>query len=171
MNRLSGINEGQSGPLGVLTVAEVMSSEPVTFSPRTSIDEAARTLCDRRIGGAAVVDDGRIVGVVSKSDLLERKAAVGSARVERVERVMTPICFAVRPSDAVMTAVRLMLYENVHRAIVVDEGRLIGMVTSFDIMRALVRRDDRSVAERLDESWHAEPAEAVYVDLRERTGT
>ena len=145
-----------------MTVADIMSREPIAFSPETTIEQAARVLCERRIGGAAVVDGARIVGVVSKSDLLE---VIGEG-FGPVNRVMTPICFAVRPTDLAMTAVRLMLYEHVHRALVVDKGRLVGMVTPFDAMRALVRRDDRTIAERIADGWHAEPAEAVYVDLR-----
>jgi CBS domain-containing protein len=162
MGEPSGTFDSQGGALGRLTVEDIMSNEPVTFAPRTSIEEAARVLCERRIGGAAVIDGARIVGVVSKSDLLE---VVGDGSGP-LERVMTPICFAVRRGDPAMTAVRLMLYEHVHRALVVDQGRLVGMVTPFDVMRALVRRDDRTIAERMADGWHAEPAEAVYVDLR-----
>ena len=87
-----------------------------------------------------------------------------------VRDVMTHVIYAVRPSDPVMSAVRLMVMQNVHRAIVVrDEGRLAGVISSMDVLRALEHGEhlaDEPGSPAAKER-HAEPAVAVgYVDLR-----
>ena len=142
-------------------VADIMTRSVLTFSPQTTIAQAARALNDRRVGGAPVLDGSRVVGVVSKTDLVDL-AGDGSAPIEQV---MTPVLIAVRPTDPAMAAVRLMVTDRVHRALVMQDGRLVGIVTSLDVLRVLARGEAGGLAPRGGE-WHADPAGAVYVDVR-----
>src|SRR5690242_8070186 len=99
-------------------VREIMTSNVHTLAASTSIEDAARVLMTGHISGAPVLDRGRIVGVLSKSDLvdpLNRR----SHEHRTVADVMTNVIFAVRPNDPVMLAVRLMVEEGIHRAVVV----------------------------------------------------
>src|SRR5690349_17753145 len=88
-----------------------------------------------------------------------------------VDDVMTHLVFAVRSGDPAMLAVRLMVEEGIHRAVVVDEGgKLAGIVSPMDVLRALARGElmQRREAPANNVEAHAEPAVAVqYVDLRE----
>ena len=155
--------------LGTLRVADIMTASVFTLDRRATIELAAEELRARRLGGAPVLDGERVVGVVSKSDLIGLMGD-GSATVERI---MMPILFAVRPTDPAMTAVELMLFEGIHRALVMERGRLVGIVTPFDVMRALVRTDAETVSKRTSGEWHTAPASAVFVDVRaeqERSG-
>lgn len=52
--------------------------------------------------------------------------------------IMTPAAFTVRPTDTVRDVIKFLLTGRIHRALVVDEGRLEGIVTTFDLLRALV---------------------------------
>jgi CBS domain-containing protein len=77
---------------------------------------------------------------------------------------------AVRPGDPAMMAVRLMVNEDVHRAVVVDDrGKLAGIVSSLDVLRALARGErvqehDATFDDRQER--HADPATVTeYVDL------
>ena len=54
-----------------IPVANVMSRDPITLTPDISIAEAARLLIDQKVGGLPVVDQGRLVGIVTTSDLLQ----------------------------------------------------------------------------------------------------
>jgi CBS domain-containing protein len=83
---------------------------------------------------------------------------------------MTRVVHAVRPGDTAMLAVRLMVNENVHRAVVVDDsGKLAGIVSPMDVLRALARGedvqgDDAAVQDRRER--HADPEiVAEFVDL------
>ncbi len=155
-----------------LRVRDIMTTDVFTLSRDETLQDAARALSNQRIGGAPVVDNGRIVGVVSKSDLLEVAAHRNPAEGRLyVNDVMTHLVFAVRPGDPAIVAVRLMVEEGVHRAVVVDDqGKLAGVVTPMDVLRAIVRGEQIQEAEAPDSDFmpHAEPAVAVqYVDLRE----
>ncbi|MEJ7729620.1 MAG: CBS domain-containing protein [Polyangiaceae bacterium] len=154
-----------SGPevaLRQLAVADIMTRSVLTFTPQTTIEQAARLLNDRRIGGAPVLDGPRVVGVVSKSDLIDL-IGDGSAPIERV---MTPVLRAVRPTDPALAAVRLMVNDRIHRALVMQDGRLVGIVTPLDVLRVVARGGAEALAPRGASEWHADPASAIYVDVR-----
>lgn len=129
-------------PVGVFMsapVASVDSEAPLT--------EAQWLLRERRISSLAVVDGaGRPVGLVSRSDLLR----VGSVRPQEevaqllilpevpVSWAMTTALVTVAPSQPLREAARLMVERGVHRVLVVEEGRLVGILSTNDVGRAVV---------------------------------
>jgi len=121
----------------VVHVSDRMTHPVFTIASGTSIIEATALLAARRIGGAPVVSPkGRPLGVVTRADLLDPRH-VGST--DPVDTAMTRVLFAVRPTDPLMAAVSLMVKENIHRVLVVEPGGILaGIVTSMDVMRALV---------------------------------
>lgn len=154
-----------------LRVRDIMSTDIQTLQASASVAEAVRELSARGISGAPVLDSGRIVGVVSTSDLVSPRSWPADDGQPTVDAVMTRVLFAVRPGDPVMTAVRLMVAEKIHRAIVVsEEGALVGMVTPMDVMRALAEGDcvqEGDYALEARREVHNDPAVGVeYVDLR-----
>ena len=60
--------------LGQLLVKEVMTNDPVTIGPDAPLAEAARTMLQRKIGALIVLDEGRLVGILTESDFLKRFA-------------------------------------------------------------------------------------------------
>jgi signal-transduction protein with cAMP-binding, CBS, and nucleotidyltransferase domain len=96
------------------------------------------------------------VGVLSNSDLADpRRRRSGASGL--VSDVMTRVIYAVRADDPVLTAVRLMADENIHRAIVVnDDGSLAGIVVPMDILRVLAQ----------DAETRGTTAHVEYVDLQ-----
>jgi CBS domain-containing protein len=122
------------------TVADIMTKELVILDSRTSLDVAARILSERRIGGAPIVSpEGEPLGMVTRADLLDPRHASTDASVESA---MTRLLYAVRPTDPALAAIRLMAAENIHRVVVVDpQGKLVGIVTSMDVVRALAHGD------------------------------
>jgi CBS domain-containing protein len=154
-----------------MRVRDIMTTKVITLQREATIGEAARCMTTHGVGGAPVVEGGRIVGVVSKTDLLDMRTRPSVPGDVTVDDVMTHLILAVRPGDPAMVAVRLMVEEGIHHAVVVDEGgKLAGVVSPMDVLRALVRgepvQDGESRAAARE--THAEPAVAVqYVDLRE----
>jgi CBS domain-containing protein len=120
------------------TVGELMSEVVCVVDESATVAEAAQTLASMKVSGAPVVSGERVVGVVSQSDLLahpEADAAVTTA--------MNATIYAVRPHDPVMLAARLMVEQQIHRVVVVnDAGELHGMLSSMDVLRATVRAAD-----------------------------
>lgn len=133
----------------MLTVKELMTRGVFTLPPSCLLESAAWALVRRGIGAAPVqADDGRIVGVVSKSDLLQPESArEGGDGVPplTVADVMTPALVAMDEGGSLAEAVRLMADHGVHRIFVLREDTvLVGVVTALDVLRRLVVRADEN---------------------------
>ncbi|MBI3204609.1 MAG: CBS domain-containing protein [Myxococcales bacterium] len=123
-----------------LRVSEVMTTAVVLVNTTTTAREAAEILTRSRINGAPVLDEHRqVVGIVSKTDLLDARN-YPTDREALVGDLMTRIVLAIRPSQPAMAAVRLMVTEDVHRVVVINEdGTLAGVVAPMDVMRAIAQ--------------------------------
>jgi len=122
----------------MLRVRDVMTREVFSLSTDQPIDRAIWSFSQNEISGAPVRDpDGKLVGVLSKSDLVDPMRAEVNA-TSTVADAMTPAVWAVHPDDPVMVAVDLMVAKGIHRVLVVrGPGQLEGIVTSMSVMRAL----------------------------------
>jgi CBS domain-containing protein len=143
----------------MLAVADIMTPHPAVLGEDDSVRTAARTLFDAGVGGAPVVDAaGRLIGVVSERDLLEKEALThvrwrGAAEAARrraavtVGQICTRPARTAAPGDSVHAAARRMIDEGCARLIVVGDGReIVGIVTRHDVLRALIRDDDELAA-------------------------
>jgi CBS domain-containing protein len=114
---------------------DVMTPDPVTFRPDTSVHEAAQTLAENRISGAPVVTEtGTIVGIVSEYDLIARPGSL-------VRDVMTRDVVSV-PDTATLDRVRAVLVtQRLKRVPVVNaQGQLVGLISRADLVRELAYR-------------------------------
>lgn len=120
-------------------VRDLMSHDPVTISEEASLGDAADLLYGYAINGLAVVDlDGRIVGVVSQTDLVRLRAS-GLARSDwrrlSVGAVMTIPAAVIGVDESVRQAARRMTDEGVHRLFVIDEDQApIGVIAASDVV-------------------------------------
>lgn len=144
-----------------MKVEDVMTTDVVAISPDTPLKEVARQLVARRISGLPVVSaEGEVLGVISEADLLvkergalpRRHGPIGwlldppdadelklDARV--AGEAMTRPAFTVAPYRSVSAAAREMLERGINRLPVVRDGRLVGIVTRADLVRAFARTD------------------------------
>jgi predicted transcriptional regulator len=140
----------------MLKVSDVMSRDVVTLDAGAIARDAALVLGSHGISGVPVVEQGHVVGVLSKTDLVRSHDPEA-----RVRDIMTPLIRSVHPDDAIHTAVDRLLAGKVHRILVVaSDGGLVGVVTPADVLRA-----ERAHALRVGSIWpHAEPAHAIPED-------
>jgi CBS domain-containing protein len=143
-----------------MKVSEVMTKRVVTVATGTPLKDVARLLLSRRISGVPVVDeDGSVLGVVSEADILAKERSRGGNRslLEHLLEVngadakhdardaadaMTSPAVVIRPDRPVAEAAALMLDRSVNRLPVVEKhGKLVGIVTRADLVRAFVRDD------------------------------
>jgi CBS domain-containing protein len=172
-----------------MKVKDVMTTDVVSVPPGASLKEAARLMVERRISGLPVVDaSGGVLGVISEGDLLvkERGGSLdargflawligaqedGWSKLEArvVGEAMTTPAATIGPERPVATAATLMLDREVNRLPVVDrDGRLVGIVTRADLVRAFARADAEVAREIRDEVigrqlWLAEDTVTVEV--------
>jgi len=130
-------------------VRDWMTSPVVTIPPTMSVHAAHRLMTDRRIRRLPVVQDGRLVGIVTLGDLraAEPSGATSLSRAEiltllddlHVSEIMHRAVFTVSPDTPIREAAGMMLVHRVSGLPVVKEGVIIGMITESDIFRMLVR--------------------------------
>jgi len=107
----------------------------VILSPDSPVLDAARAIEQNRIGALLVQDRGRIVGIVTDRDLAVR--VLGRAldpRTTTVGEIMTPSPLTLGPQDSREDAIRLMQECNVRRIPIVEDGRVVGIVTLDDLL-------------------------------------
>jgi CBS domain-containing protein len=163
-----------------MRVDEVMSREVVTVGMETSAKQAVRALASRSITAAPVVDDGGgLVGIVAEGDLLAGRLATDPRAHLRLlpepgepagtaGDVMTRCAVTATPGMDASDAAAVMLKHRIKSLPVVDSGRLVGVVSRSDLLRALSPDDDqiaRMVHARLAE--YAGPALPWTVEVRE----
>jgi CBS domain-containing protein len=113
----------------------VNGRRPVTVTPGLTVREAASVLAHHRIGAAPVVDHGRLVGMFTERDVMNRVIAEGrDPQATTVEQVMTPEPTTVAPSASIVKAFDLMVEGAFRHLPVVDgDGHIIGVVSMRDV--------------------------------------
>lgn len=108
---------------------------PVTLSPDTPIAEAARLMAEQRVSSVLLVDDGRLVGLLTDRDLRCRVLAAGldAARPIRDIATASPVTMDMR--KPAFDALLLMARHNIHHVPVMDGQQVAGMVTATDLNR------------------------------------
>ncbi|WP_376691033.1 putative nucleotidyltransferase substrate binding domain-containing protein [Wenzhouxiangella sp. EGI_FJ10409] len=121
------------------TIAELSLRPPVTTRTGQSIGDCARLMAEHRISCLPVLEDGRLVGIITDRDLRNRVLAREIPSSTPVGEVMTPspatIALAAAPAAAMVEMMRLGIH---HLPVVGDGGELAAVVSSSDLMRAQV---------------------------------
>jgi CBS domain-containing protein len=122
---------------------------PLTIAPDATVLEAVHAMTSRHVGAATVVDEGRVVGVVSERDVMARVVGVGrEAKTTRVSEVMSSPVVTVPVHTSVEAAAELMRRHHIRHVPVVDEdGALVGMVALRYLLYDLLDEMERKVAD------------------------
>ena len=146
------------------TVTDVMSRDPIVVRPETPLKEAIQILAEKRISGIPVVDDvGKLVGIISETDLMWQETGVTppayimfldsviylqnpgtyerelhKALGQTVGEVMSKNPVTISPEKTVKEAAQVMQEQKVHRLPVIDSAsQVVGILTRGDIIRAM----------------------------------
>jgi CIC family chloride channel protein len=128
-----------------MKVADIMQSEVRTISSDSPVSEVVVSLADGKVTGLPVVDSrNQVIGVVSSTDLIGAQAETRSAEDRQilleqtpVRDIMTPRPLMVDSATDVQEAARHMLYADVRRLFVEENGVLVGVIAQSDIVRAV----------------------------------
>jgi CBS-domain-containing membrane protein len=149
----------------MLKARDIMTREVIAVSPETPVADLGKLLENRNLGGVPVVaKDGRLVGIVTQSDLVERAREIElppainildlhlflqipSHLLKKVEKmlgatvaeVMTPEPITVQADTPVPQVAALMTRQKVHTIPVLEGGKIVGIIGKMDIIRALAR--------------------------------
>jgi CBS domain-containing protein len=130
----------------MMKTRDVMSSPVITVGPETPIPAAAQLLVSHGYTAAPVVEDGRMIGIVTEANLLRDQvrpedwlppALWDKPRPQTVRQVMTGTPDGMSPDADLADVVSLMLEANIRSVAVVDDGALVGIISRRDVLRAV----------------------------------
>jgi CBS domain-containing protein len=129
---------------------EIMTRNVKTASREMSLLEVARLMREGDMGAMPVVENGKLIGIVTDRDIVVRAIAEGRDAATEIGDVMTTEIFSAKEDDFAFEAIRLMGDKQVRRIPVITEsGELAGIIAMADI--ALEMEDEREIAETLEE--------------------
>ena len=120
---------------GIL-IREVMTRRPVTTSPDVAVYDAVKKMVRSRVGSILVVDGKKLLGILTYGDVMKRLILANkSAKRTKVKDIMTKRCVTIEPWEDIEEALKLMYEKDVKRIPVVEDGKLVGLVTIKDILK------------------------------------
>lgn len=145
-------------------VREIMTANPRTVGSGASVTEAAQLMVDGRIGALPVVDDGKLVGIVTEGDLIHQDVKLEfptyiqlldgfimyppsvtrfdnefrKAVAAKVQDVMTREAITIDADATVADAATLLVERDISRLPVLSEGKLVGVISKSDLVRSLL---------------------------------
>lgn len=130
------------------TVRDIMTQNPATLERNETLDLAESVMNLGRIRHMPVVDDGKLVGIISQRDLFRsalitalgfgRKVTSALIKTIKVKEIMTEKVTTISPNASIKDAARQMMDRKIGCLPVVEEDRLIGLVTETDMLRYVV---------------------------------
>jgi CBS domain-containing protein len=127
----------------VRDVLEAKGREVWAVSPRNSVFEALEMMAQRRAGALMVVEGGSLVGVISERDYARKVVLAGkNSRETVVGDIMTSKVYYVSPDHRIEECMALMTDKSVRHLPVLDDGRLAGVVSIGDVVKAVISQQE-----------------------------
>ena len=124
-------------------VRECMTGQPMTLQATQSIQSAAKTMRECDVGVIPVLVEDRLVGILTDRDIVVRGIATGlELENHQIQEIMTLDPKTVRPGTSFEEAAELMAQAKVRRLPVVEDGKLVGMISLGDMAVAHKGHDD-----------------------------
>jgi CBS domain-containing protein len=119
-----------------IRVAEVMTRDPITIKPETSLLDCAKIMVKKRVGTLLLANGKKLVGIISRKDILWALVKTSKQDLSKIKAVeVSPKKIAtVKPDSTIREALNKMKQVKFERLPVLHDGNLVGMLTARDIL-------------------------------------
>jgi CBS domain-containing protein len=136
------------------SAAQVLKSKPrqgvETVAPSTSVFDAVKLMADKNIGALLVLEEQKIVGIVTERDYARKIVLMGrSSKETPVRDIMSSPVMYVRPDQTNEECMALMTDNRMRHLPVVDQGRLLGLISIGDLVKDIIS-EQKFIIERLE---------------------
>lgn len=116
-------------------VADAMTIKPIVVGPEISIEESAKKMQIQKVGSLLIAEGNNLLGIVTEKDFVDKVLAKAlDAKKTKVKEIMTKVVHTVSPNDDLIGAIRKMAKANVKRLPVLEGKKLVGFLTSKDVL-------------------------------------
>ena len=120
-------------------LGELMSRNLLAVAPEDTLGEAAERMTDEGVGSAVVLDGGRLIGILTERDVLRAVAGRVHSSDARVREWMTADPIVAGEETTAAESLETMMMHGFRHLPIVEDGRVVGIVSSRDVMAASVR--------------------------------
>ncbi len=114
----------------------------------STVFDALRTMADKNVGALLVIDEGKLVGIVSERDYARKIALKGkSSKDTLVKEIMTEKVVYIRPEESIEECMALMTEKHFRHLPVIDNGTLIGVISIGDVVRTVISEQKFIIAQ------------------------
>jgi CBS domain-containing protein len=125
----------------VIQILQAKGDEVCTVEPQVSVFDALKLMAENDIGALVVVEAEKVVGILSERDYARKMILKDRlSRDTPVRKVMTERVITVEPATTIEVCMNLMTYRRIRHLPVIENNRLIGIISMGDIMKAITLR-------------------------------
>jgi len=150
-----------------VAVKDIMTVRVITIDINKNIEEAAKKMAKARAGSIIVIENEKPVGIITDSDIIKQVVAKNLRPSEvKVEDIMSSPILTIGPNEDMLEAERKMRKNKIKRLPVVENGKLVGIVTASDIARTCpemvsLLKDSMKMQERVPQIVEGEPLAGI----------
>lgn len=127
-------------------ILEVKGYDYWNISPNASVYDALRMMSQKDIGALIVMEDDRMVGIMSERDYARKVVLLGkTSRETLVSEIMSANVFTIHPDQTVEEAMDLMTDKHVRHLPVVENGRVMGIISIGDVVKAIIYKQRQAI--------------------------
>jgi CBS domain-containing protein len=112
-----------------------MKKNVISIDSSMTVNDAAKMMDDASIGAIVVLENGIAIGIITERDLVRRIIAKEKPLSTNVKAAMSSPLIVINPDDTVWELAQLMKTRRIHRVPAVKDSRLVGMVTTSDVVK------------------------------------
>jgi CBS domain-containing protein len=110
-----------------------------SIAPNAIVFDAIQLMAEKNVGALPVVEDGKLVGIISERDYTRKVILKGKSSKETpIKDIMTQELLTVRPSDSISECMHLMTDKRVRHLPVIEEDKMVGLVSIGDLVRRII---------------------------------
>ena len=132
-------------------VSELFKNRPNTLwslRPDDSVFDAIKVLAEKGVGALIVMENGKIVGILSERDYTRKIALLGkNSRESKVRDIMTPNVLVVTPETRTRQCMAIMVGKNIRHLPVVDGNTVVGMLSILDLMNDIIADHEFTISQ------------------------
>jgi CBS domain-containing protein len=133
----------------ILTIEELLRTkghEIWSVSPQTTVYRALEMMADKGVGALVVIHNDKVAGIFSERDYARKVILKGkSSKETAVSELMTRTVFYVTPKNTLQESMALMTAKQIRHLPVLDNGRLVGIVTLGDVIKKVIEEQERAI--------------------------